>query len=1031
MKTFSLPMMLIAAGLFFAALWVSAASNCLTSCSQTTSCPPTPPSSSEQPSCGNLTQPYRFCRCDAECSFFGDCCGSVDTFTSNSSEPPRSLLDWQCRSTGGRTEQPSIGDIITAGLPHVLMVATCDPLWLHSHSLISLASVARIQQQCENPDILPASPVTSNASGITYANLHCAQCNGERFVDLVFWLQQYACPMANSTMEMCTVFWRFVEPNITFIHPVARPCIPKVISVCPSNFSNQTIVQRCRAYSDPVVWAGKIFKNVECALCNDVLTTVPLATCAMTKLQGYTHTTQELDIAQMYFDGCYSYRDSDFFAPIINSSQYTVPNFEDISFNCSDVDITTLCLGYCSPDKRDVNGHYTSYGRAIRAPHPTNPGHNTSPQSTSSTTNITNPTMPPSTTTTSPPAQSTTTTLPPAQSTTTTPPPAQSTTTTPPPAQSTTTTRPPAQSTTTTPPPAQSTTTTPPPAQSTTTTPPPAQSTTTTPPPAQSTTTTPPPAQSTTTTPPPAQSTTTTPPPAQEVTVPKQNDAGTAPSTSSGAAVTVADEPTQLATVPDTTPFSEGSIAPTTGTQSVPNNNYKYTTRPSYSLLFDIHSSGYDIIEGDITTTSSTVAKSCIDGEVYLPGDDGGHCVPIVIFPQVQCSVMPTSGITRRTSDGLQNSTLVCSYGFNNTFNYTCVQVTQNNTQYNLLQQNISNFRGDGFIGNVSGGQIFKFNGTILFCSNLSQQYREIVLRNITTFPQFTTTMALEILTYIGCSLSIIGSCILFLTYSILKELRNLPGKLVMNLGVAILLSDLVLMGLFTANVYFPSTNFCAINAVLLHYTFLARFVWMTIISIHLASTLVKPFHFSNKRHAEWKILVAFIIIGWCLPLLIVALCIVLNFSPNHLVGYGNDGRCWITDQRAFIGAFVAPVSVSIFINLLCFTAATIAICRAKIRGNGGIVRNYASNLRTFAALSSLMGVTWIFGFIALAADSVVPWYFFIVLNSTQGLFVAVMMLCKWKTVQICRSHCGKLKGGQQHILKSSSTRINFDLENN
>ena len=913
MKTFSLPMMLIAAGLSFAALWVSAASNCLTSCSQTTSCPP---SSSEQPSCGNLTQPYRFCRCDAECSFFGDCCGSVDTFTSNSSEPPRSLLDWQCRSTGGITEQPSIGDNITAGLPHVLMVATCDLLWLHSHSLISLASVARIQQQCENPDIVPASPVTSNASGITYANLHCAQCNGERFVDLVFWLQQYACPMANSTMEMCTVFWRFVEPQMTFIHHVARPCIPKVISVCPSNFSNETIVQRCRAYSNPVVWAGKIFKNVECALCNDVLTTVPLATCAMTKLQGYTHTTQELDIAQMYFDGCYSYRDSDFFAPIINSSQYTVPNFEDISFNCSDIDITTLCLSNCSPDKRDVNGHYTSYGRAIRAPRPTNPGHNTSPQSTSSTTNITNPTMPPSTTTT------------------------------------------------------------------------------------------PPPAQRTTPNPRPAQSTTTTPLPAQEVTVSKQNAA-------------------------DTTPFSEGSIAPTTGTQSVPNNNYKYTTRPTYSLLFDIHNLEYEIIEGNTMITSTTITEECDTGEVYLPGDeDGGSCVP-VFFPQVQCSVMPTSGITRRTSDGLQNSTLVCSYGFNNTFNYTCVQITQNNTQYNLLQQNISNFRGDGFIGNVSGGQIFKFNGTILFCSNLSQQYREIVLRNITTFPQFTTTMALEILTYIGCSLSIIGSCILFLTYSILKELRNLPGKLVMNLGVAILLSDLVLMGLFTANVYFPSTNFCAINAVLLHYTFLARFVWMTIISIHLASTLVKPFHFSNKRHAEWKILVAFIIIGWCLPLLIVALCIVLNFSPNHLVGYGNDGRCWITDQRAFIGAFVAPVSVSIFINLLCFTAATIAICRAKIRGNGGIVRNYASNLRTFAALSSLMGVTWIFGFIALAAGSVVPWYFFIVLNSTQGLFVAVMMLCKWKTVQICRSHCGKLKGGQQHILKSSSTRINFDLENN
>ena len=101
-----------------------------------------------------------------------------------------------------------------------------------------------------------------------------------------------------------------------------------------------------------------------------------------------------------------------------------------------------------------------------------------------------------------------------------------------------------------------------------------------------------------------------------------------------------------------------------------------YTIMPTYSLLFDVHSSGYDIIQGTITVTTITITEQCATGEVFLPGaDGGGHCVPVVTF---QCYVTPnTASVVRRTSDGPQNSTLMCSYGFNTT-NYTCVQIAQN-----------------------------------------------------------------------------------------------------------------------------------------------------------------------------------------------------------------------------------------------------------------------------------------------------------------------------------------------------------------
>ena len=396
-----------------------------------------------------------------------------------------------------------------------------------------------------------------------------------------------------------------------------------MISVCSSNYSNVTVIQNCREYSNPVVWAGKIFKNVECALCNDVLSTVPLATCAMIKLQGYTHTTQELDIAQMYFDSCYSYADSDFYALEYNSSQSTVPTFQDINFNCTDV--TTLCLGNCLSTKRDVS-HYRSGGRENRAP-PTSPGHHTPPHTTE---------------------------------------------------------------------------------------------------------------------------------------VPLPLTTSSAPNATDPTSVPFHNELQPAQTVPtDPLAATEAPVLPANPMQE--GMTYMYTARPTYSLLFDLHSSGYDIIQGTTKVTTIIITEQCATGEVFLPGaGGGGHCVPVVTF---QCYVTPnTASVVRTTSDGPQNSTLMCSYGFNTTSNYTCVQIAQNDTQYTLLQQNvgpINNLSGNGYIGNVSGGQVFKFSNTFLFCSNLSQQYSEDVLRNTTTFPHFATVFSLEILTYIGCSLSIIGSLVL------------------------------------------------------------------------------------------------------------------------------------------------------------------------------------------------------------------------------------------------------------------------------
>ena len=872
--------------IFSLSVFVSVAANCLEPCSQasTSSC-----DLAQNQTCnGAASLTYRFCRCDIDCSFFGDCCRTCPSNRVSNDN----VRAWQCSSTTGKPENISLDGNGTASAPYYLMVRTCDQRWSQTQPQ-SFANSIRLQ--CENTDSLPVSPVTSNASAVTYANQYCALCNNERPGDLVFWLQQYACPPFNGTATpsldrlilLCTIFWRFLPPPNLNVHvsQIARPCIPTVISHCPSNYSNATVVRKCLEYSFPATWRGKTYKNSECALCNGVSIAIPLATCTSIKIQGYTHTQQELNVARMMFDGCYDFQSDDFYAVQQSPPRLVQPSVEELYLNCSDV--ATLCLPTCSPmTRRDLSetsaGSAWSAVKSIRS---------------------TNATGPPG----------------------------------------------------------------------------------------------------------------------------KMGDAGppSYPACPPGEGGPRG---------PPGPPGEKGGGGPA-GPPAIVSSRQLYITSPSYSLLLDVHNSGYSVATDTTLITQGTVTALCDSGEVFLPGVNG-RCTPRVSIPPLRCipfavhhvnasTINDSShGLVQSISDGLLyvigNSTLKCTYGLNIS-NATCVQIVPNDTQWTEMEHSygpVGNI-SDGYIGIVSGGQVFKFNKMIFFCANLAEQYNRTVQ---VVLSLVTTDLGLEVLTYVGCSLSIIGCLCLLITYAIIKDLRNFAGKLVMNLTIAILISDIVLIGLFTANSFANSNTFCIANAILLHYTFLSRFSWMSIIAVQLAVVSTNPFSSNksviSKKTLEPKALFACMVIGWCLPLIIVVTCLGLNFSPLDAIGYGRNGKCWISNQTALIAAFIVPVFLSVFLNFVCFAISTIAICVCMK------VQSTASHLRVFVALSSLMGVTWLFGFVAISINNIIPWYFFIALNSTQGLFVSVMMLCKRRTYELFKS----LFVNKKTMLKSQSTSTQLNL---
>ena len=92
----------------------------------------------------------------------------------------------------------------------------------------------------------------------------------------------------------------------------------------------------------------------------------------------------------------------------------------------------------------------------------------------------------------------------------------------------------------------------------------------------------------------------------------------------------------------------------------------------------------------------------------------------------------------------------------------------------------------------------------------------------------------LTYITFVGTSLSIISLCFLLSVYLSFKELRNLPGKCLINLSLALLCYQSVFLGAAKSTEVDP---LCKAVAIFLHFFILAAFSWMGVMAFDTAST--------------------------------------------------------------------------------------------------------------------------------------------------------------------------------------------------
>ncbi|KAL3062237.1 hypothetical protein OYC64_002107 [Pagothenia borchgrevinki] len=241
---------------------------------------------------------------------------------------------------------------------------------------------------------------------------------------------------------------------------------------------------------------------------------------------------------------------------------------------------------------------------------------------------------------------------------------------------------------------------------------------------------------------------------------------------------------------------------------------------------------------------------------------------------------------------------------------------------------------------------------------------------------------ALQVLTFIGCGVSLCGllfTFILFIAVGVPKSDRTTVHK---NLIVALSVAELLLMCSDWAS---ANEAACFMVTALLHLFFMASFSWMLVEGLLLWSKVVSV-NISEDRRMK-----LYYIIGWGLPVLIVGVTLAVSVDE-----YKAEDHCWLNVKTDTIWAFVGPVIFVLAVNAVVLCRVVMVTVSSARRRAKMLSPSSASKMQTFdltwavtrpvLILLPVLGLTWLCG--VLVHLSVVVAYVFIALNALQGLYI-------------------------------------------
>ncbi|XP_063962896.1 uncharacterized protein LOC129271801 isoform X2 [Lytechinus pictus] len=250
--------------------------------------------------------------------------------------------------------------------------------------------------------------------------------------------------------------------------------------------------------------------------------------------------------------------------------------------------------------------------------------------------------------------------------------------------------------------------------------------------------------------------------------------------------------------------------------------------------------------------------------------------------------------------------------------------------------------------------------------------------------------LILDIISYVGCCMSIWGLAITILTYASNKKLRDRkPNQILLSLSASLLCLYIVFLVMISVDTERGVEEIpplpCCILAGFLHYFTLTSLFWMAVEGYNMYILFVRVLNTHFPRFLRKASLFA-----WGTPMLIVG--ITGGASRQY---YVQTDFCFLRFWP-LIGGLLIPIGLIMIFNFVIFVRVILRLNKT-IKGKQLDKTEKRQRLRRFqnaVCILVLMGLTWAVGYLSIIQPAAeVVQGVFTILNSLQGYFI-FMLYC-------------------------------------
>ncbi|XP_005721487.1 adhesion G protein-coupled receptor L2b.1 isoform X5 [Pundamilia nyererei] len=252
----------------------------------------------------------------------------------------------------------------------------------------------------------------------------------------------------------------------------------------------------------------------------------------------------------------------------------------------------------------------------------------------------------------------------------------------------------------------------------------------------------------------------------------------------------------------------------------------------------------------------------------------------------------------------------------------------------------------------------------------------------------------LTVITRMGIAVSLVCLAISLFTFCFFRGLQSDRNTIHKNLCLNLFIGELLfLVGI---NMTEPKLV-CSIIAGVLHFCFLAAFVWMCLEGVQLYLMLVEVFEseFSRRKYYYMS--------GYLIPAVVVGISAAIDYRS-----YGTQRACWLRVDNHFIWSFIGPVTFIIVVNVIFLVVTMYKMVKhsTSMKPDSSRIGGIRSWVLGAFALLCLLGLTWSFGLFFLNESSIVMAYLFTIFNTLQGMFIFIFHCLLQKKVRKEYSKC-------------------------